>query len=116
MTNNSIEIVHDDDDGGAHGTTTNTSSSNIEIKFSHVQLYVDHVCPVDEYKELEAALHQKLLCAEESIPSSVVPNDDDGGRDDEVKTTTAFPFPSHGRDVVKVRHEYLDYHYFNNLT
>jgi hypothetical protein len=108
MTNNSIEIVHDDDDGGAHGTTTNTSSSNIEIKFSHVQLYVDHVCPVDEYKELEAALHQKLLCAEESISSSVVPNDDDGGGggngdDVEVKTTTAFPFPSHGRDVVKVR-------------
>ena len=91
----------DDDDGGAHGSTT-SSSSSIEIKFSHVQLYVDHVCHVDEYKELEAALHQKLLlCSEESISSSVVPNDDDGG-DNEVKTT-AFPFQSHGRDVVKVR-------------
>jgi hypothetical protein len=119
MTNNSIEIMHDDDDdddGGVHGSTTSSSSSSIEIKFSHVQLYVDHVCPVDEYKELDAELHQKLLlCSEESISSSVV-HDDDGGRDDEVKTTTAFPFPSHGRDVVKVRHEYLDYHYFNNLT
>jgi hypothetical protein len=118
--NNSREIMHDDDDGGggAHGSTT-SSSSSIEIKFSHIQLYVDHVCPVDEYKELDAALHQKLLlCSEESISSSVVPSDDDGGGDgddDDVKTMTT-AFPSHGRDVVKVRHEYLDYLYFKNLT
>ena len=93
------EIMHD----GAQG-----SSSGIEIKFSHVQLYVDHVCPVDEYKQFEAEVNKKFL------ESSVVLKDDTGdllsGGGDSIsrysqcssnKDETAFP--SHGRDVVKVR-------------
>ncbi len=90
------DIMHD----GAQG-------SSIEIKFSHVQIYVDHVCPVDEYKKLEAEINKIFL------DSSVVLKDDTGGlvsgggesisRHNQCtsnKVETAFP--SHGRDVVKV--------------
>jgi hypothetical protein len=72
------EIMHD----GAQG-----SSSGIEIKFSHVQLYVDHVCPVDEYKQFEAEVNKKFLESYSQCSSN--------------KDETAFP--CHGRDVVKVR-------------
>jgi len=97
LMTNINEIMHD----GAQG-----SSSGIEIYFSHVQLYVDHVCPFDEYKKLEAEINKKFF------DSSVV--DDTGGlvsgggdsisrhnqcTTNKVKTA----FPSHGRDVVKVR-------------
>jgi hypothetical protein len=92
------EIMHD----GAQG-----SSSGIEIKFSHVQLYVDHVCPVDEYKQFEAEVNKKFL------ESSVVLKDDtyllSGGGDSISRHSQCSSngvetaFPSHGRDVVKVR-------------
>lgn len=90
------KIIHDGDQG------------SIEIKFSHVQLYVDHVCPVDEYKHLEAYISKKFS---ESEPS--VLNDDSGDvpsggeillpQNQCSSNEVEIAFPSHGRDVVKVR-------------
>lgn len=81
-----------------HGT------EGIEIKFSHVQLYVDRVGPVDEYKELEAAINKFYsfapgnngVVAAEDLGDIVHNTQRSSGK---VKTA----FQTHGRDVVKVR-------------
>eukprot|EP00581_Thalassiosira_minuscula_P018699 CAMPEP_0183712152 /NCGR_PEP_ID=MMETSP0737-20130205/7373_1 /TAXON_ID=385413 /ORGANISM="Thalassiosira miniscula, Strain CCMP1093" /LENGTH=775 /DNA_ID=CAMNT_0025940731 /DNA_START=4 /DNA_END=2331 /DNA_ORIENTATION=- len=39
-------------------TTDNGNDNMIDIRFSHVQLYVDKLCPVAEYKELESSLNE----------------------------------------------------------
>lgn len=67
-------------------------AQGIEIKFSHVQLYVDHICLVDEYKQLEAEITNKLSESEGGDKSSA------RGSMNEAEPA----FPSHGRDVVKV--------------
>ena len=93
------EIMHD----GAQG-----SISDVEIKFSHVQLYVDHVCPVDEYKKFEAEINKKFLESSDAL------KDDTGGllsaggdgisRHNQCSSNkVGAAFPSHGRDVIKVR-------------
>ena len=74
-------------DDGAH------TQQGIEIKFSHVQLYVDHIGHVDEYKQLEAEINNKL--------SKKAVEDLRSLRRSLNEAETAFP--SHGRDVVKVR-------------
>lgn len=90
------EIIHDGDQGC------------IEIKFSHVQLYVDHVCPVDEYKKLEAEINKKFSESESSVlndDSGDVPSGGDILLPQNQCSSNEFEtaFPSHGRDVVKVR-------------
>mmetsp|Transcript_11403 Transcript_11403/g.21044 ORF Transcript_11403/g.21044 Transcript_11403/m.21044 type:complete len:703 (-) Transcript_11403:90-2198(-) len=87
-------------------TPSPNGADGIDIKFSHVQLYVDRVCPVSEYKEFESSLnkfHESFnpdsndaevsvdnICKGQQLWNSLQGNAEE-------KTA----FVSHGRDVVK---------------
>ena len=85
------------------------TAQNIDIKFSHVQLYVDHVCPVEEYKAFEAEVSTKLRNSE-LVSCSFVNRDDGVSLNENVppqrnlisSIDVETVFRSHGRDVVKV--------------
>ena len=87
-------------------------NSTVDIKFSHVQLYVDAISPLNEYKILEDSLNK----FHESFNKDDV-NDDvttehkkvdiDKGRRlwksmQGMSNDDSAAFLSHGRDVVKV--------------
>ena len=95
---------------GAKGGT----GDGVDIKFSHVQLYVDSeiLSPLDEYKELEASMNrfQKTFIKEENdgITASNSPVDIERGRHlwESMQGLSSkeerVAFVPHGRDVVKV--------------
>ena len=106
-------------ESGEEGATTTTPT---DIRFSHVQLYVDDVRPVHEYKELEdgiSAFHRDRfpppVVPPSSSSSSSSSSDGDGMRSPPCAGTTmpsassssssssssrGRPFATHGRDVV----------------
>ena len=81
----------------------------VDIKFSHVHLYVDSVLAVSDYKELEAAMnqfHSTLGRGKKGGVTGVVAAADiDEGRRlwESVQGTENDAFQPHGRDVIKVR-------------
>ena len=86
----------------------NDSAECVDIRFSHIQLYVDSVCAVSEYKELETALNKFHDSFSKDNDVAVAEQVDihqgqilwnsiqDASKDEEA-------FVPHGRDVVKVR-------------
>jgi len=107
-------------ESGEEGAATTTTST--DIRFSHVQLYVDDVRPVREYKELEdgiSAFHRRGDRVPPPVPppsssssSSSSSCDGDGMRSPPRAQGTTMPsssspssrggrpFAAHGRDVV----------------
>ncbi|KAL3766600.1 hypothetical protein ACHAW5_002016 [Stephanodiscus triporus] len=73
-------------DGPNDGDATEEEDA-FDIKFSHVQLYVDRVLPVREYEELEAAIAKF--------------HDGDDDDDDDRAGASSSSFATHGRDVVR---------------
>ena len=94
--------------------------ADVDIKFSHVQLFADHVSTVEEYKAFEASIntfHQKFDDEQDKANN----NDDDNGDAtassgedvaadvsrgqklwNSMKGGKKEEFVPHGRDVVKV--------------
>ena len=98
-------------------TPNNGSGLRLDIRFSHVQLYVDRVAPLAEYKALESSLnefHRASFSARDEAATGGTA-DVDGGRrlwnslrdsstssnETNEETSPSFPFATHGRDVVR---------------
>ena len=78
--------------------SSNSDDGSVEIKFSHIQLYVDSLSSITEYKKLASSLNK----FDESF-SHDTPVDIAKGR--EIwNSIQGIPeeFVPHGRDVVKV--------------
>ena len=96
-----------------HGNASNGGTGEgVDIKFSHVQLYVDdnNMCPLEEYKQLEASMNRFQKSFSHQNDGSTVSNtpvDIERGRQlwesmQGVSSEERVAFVSHGRDVVKV--------------
>ncbi len=94
-----------------------TGEGTVDIKFSHVQLYVDDICPRSEYKELEASMNRfQTSFSQENDGNTASPNtpaDIERGRQlwesmQGVSSEETAAFVPHGRDVVKVSITYTE--------
>lgn len=94
------------------------SAKDVDIRFSHIQLYADRVLPLGEYKEFEGAMnkfHQEFYQYKDDATAETLTDDIQQGQQlwnsmqgDDAEDKTAFV--PHGRDVVKVS-SYQE-HYF----
>ena len=97
---------------------TAAAAADVDIKFAHIQLYADHVCPVQEYKKFEAEIntfHENFEGNNDNVDDAAAGIADSGeaGKDkvrrgQELWTSMqgggeSEVFVPHGRDVVKVR-------------
>lgn len=94
----------------SHNEVSGGSGGDVDIKFSHIQLYVDHLSTVGEYKKLEESLkifHPGEATAGDNYTAKSSDDIVNGWRlwntlrgiED---TSDNVAYVPHGRDVVKV--------------